>query len=451
MHHVQHRPAGTPAVSPARSARTAPEPNATIVKTDSEGDRALKADSAGRAVARRAGTIASGKLAKVFMQSENMELGSQTRSLMSDCQISWMRGTLVSHNGVVPKMAESILTVAKGDVTKAFAFAAATGDSCVASALFEAGADTAQAAKDFIDRGQWDAVKLIIQHRLVQSPEWEEGILDVVAYALQSTHGPSMEWLQWLCAEVRGAGQRVAAHFGHEQNLAALMALARSQSIGADYLIDAVLNMPGLTREQRISAIQEIIGREKIPRYVAVARASEDALHDQLARGNLQAAELMIASGVRWGHALLYASVRGDVPTVKNLLKCDGVGVNAVMNDMLSRTFPGGRAAMAAAMIEYYALERPSSSPLKVLTLKWLLNAPKEIRGVFRDVADAMLRDETWARNTEVVAIFKAAGVKVYGNNDLDELADVRTWGVQQPSDARRNAGNEVNPVKPFV
>lgn len=452
MEHVQNLPADTSAAWPAMSALTASVTSAETVKTDPErADLASKADSTGQARPRLPGTLMSDKLARIFMRSKSMEVGSETRSLVSDCETDWLSRRLIAHNAVVPKLAESVLMTVQGDITKAFSFAAAMGESCIAAVFFEAGADTVQVAKRLIDRGEWTAVKFIIKERFFRFSEGNEGISDVVAYALESHNIPSMDWLKWLCDDVvPSAGELVAAHFGKKRDLAGLMEMARSQSISSGPLIEAVVNMPGLSREERINAIRKIVDWEEVPDYGT--RASENTLHDQLVQSNLKAAELMIAGGVRWNHALFLASFHDDVPTIKNLFKCDGVQQGNVMAALLSRPSPLGQSAIAYSMIQHYALEGHLSPSLKIRELKELLNARPEIKGFFRDIAEIVLRNEIQAGNTHAVAILMAAGVTLDDINDLDWLTDpMRTTGAKQETDAHSNPSNTVKQSKQFV
>ncbi|OZI42917.1 hypothetical protein CAL21_19035 [Bordetella genomosp. 4] len=451
MEYIHPLPAGASRPWPAMTTPTTPETSAKTIKTDTEeSDLHSKADSAGQAVPRQPGTLVSDRLARIFMRSKSMEVGSEIRSLVSDCETHWFSRTLIAHNAVVPKLAESVLMTVQGDMTKAFAFAAAMGDSCIASVFFEAGADTVQVAKSFIDRGQWHAVKLIIKDRLFRFSDGNGGISDVMAYALESHNVPSMDWLKWLCDDVPSAGELVAAHFGQRRNLAGLMEMARSQSISPGPLMEAVVSMPGLSREERISAIRKIVDWEEVPDYGT--RTSENALHDQLAQSNLKAAELMIAGGVSWNHALFFSSFHNDVSTIKNLFKCDGIQQDDVMNALLSRPSPLGQGAIAYSMIQHYALDKHLSPSLKIRGLKELLNARPGIKELFRDIAEIMLRNEIRAGNTHVVAILMTAGVKIDDIDDLDWLADpMRTTGAQQQVDAHSNPSNTVKPSKQFV
>ncbi|CAM4247512.1 hypothetical protein BOTU111921_18890 [Bordetella tumbae] len=239
----------------------------------------------------------------------------------------------------------------------------------------------------------------------------------------------------------------VAAHFGQKRNLAGLMEMARSQSISPGPLMEAVVNMPGLSREERISAIRTIVDSEEVPDHGEFA--SDSALYEQLEQSNLEAAELMIAGGVGWNHALFLAGSIDDKQAIKNLLKCDGVRFHAVMNVLLSRISHPGRGNIAYSMIQHYALERHSSTSLKIRELKGLL----ETNWLFRAAAKTMLQNEIQAGNTHAVAILMTAGVKLDDINDLDWLADpMRTTGAQQQVDAHSNpSSNTVKPSKQFV
>lgn len=442
MEYVQNLSAGMSTALPAMSALAAPDTSTETIKADPEGcDLAGNADSADQAVPHRAGTLSSDKLARIFMRSKNMDLESGTRSLISDCKTDWLSRTLISHNAVVPAQAEKLLTATQGDMTEAFVLAAAMGDSCTASAFFEAGADTVQAAKGFIDRGEWDAVKLIIKDRLFRISEGNGGISDVIAYALESNNVPSMDWLKWLCDDVGpNAGALVAAHFARKRDLAGLMEMARSQSISSAPLMEAVVNMQGLSREERIRAIRKIVATEQVPDHGL--RASEDAVYEQLVQGNLEATELMIASGVRWNHALFIAAARDDVSTIRNLFKCDGIQLDAVVNALFYQSSSDGKSAIAYSIIQHYVLEIDSSPWLKVRELERLF----AMNWLFRAAADAVLRHEIQAGNTHAVAIFMTAGGRLSSINALEELADpMRTTGAQQQIDAHSN------PSKQFV
>ncbi|GAB3091452.1 hypothetical protein [Bordetella muralis] len=451
MEHVQNLSAGPSTTWPAMSELATPDKSVKTIKADPEGDdHAGKADSAVQAVPRRAGTPGSDKLARIFMRSKNMELESGIRSMISDCKTDWLSRTLIAHNAAVPALAETLLTAAQGDMTEAFVFAAAMGDSCTASAFFEAGADTVEAAKGLIDRGEWDAVQLIIKDRLFRFSEGSEGLSGVVTYALESNNAPSGNWLKWLCGDVPSAEKLVAAHFGQKRHLVRLMDMARSQSISPGPLMEAVINMPDLSREERISAIRTIVDSEEVPEHGAFA--SDKALHEQLVQSNIEAAELMIAGGVGWNHALFLAGSVGDGLAIKNLLRCNGVRQNDVMNVLLSRPSPDGKSAIVYSMIQHYVLEGHSSSSSKIRELKGLLNARPEIKGLFRDLAEIMLRNEIEAGNTHAVAILMTAGVTLDDINDLDWLADpMRTRVAQQQVDAHSNPGNTVKPSKQFV
>ena len=401
---------------------------------------------------RQAGVPGSDRLARLFMRSQRMDLETGTRRPAGGDNIDGGVRVQREHNAAVPTQAEEMLAAAYGDVSSAFAIAVAKGDWCVAATFLEAGADALQVAKGFVDHGQWSNVLRIIQQRLfsgagdyevyvdgMDRAQWDEmrltigdgrirrlederPVSEVIAYALEATDGPDMDWIKRVCSDVLLAGEIVASHFKKTCDLTALMTLAHAQSISAPLLIDAVANMPDLDREDRVSAIARILAAEYIPAQGVLP--SKHALYQQLQSGRPQVLDLMIAGGVGWDHALFRAGFDDDISAIKCLLKCDGVQVGTVLDALLAQKSLAGKTAIAYSMMKHYALEEHTDSLMKFRELKFLLNTRGETRRLFRYTAAILLQDEIKAGNAHAVAILMAAGVALNEISDLDGLAN---------------------------
>jgi len=220
-----------------------------------------------------------------------------------------------------------------------------TGYAGVASVFLEAGADAMSIVKGFIEKGQWDDVKFVIDKRLVHTNRLDE----VIRCVLASQNGPNTEWLLWLSGAGFSAGHLVAAHFAQRRDLTGLVAMSEAKSVQDGFLIATIAKITDLSRQARVDAMRQIVKEDNA---TWGASSAEHMLARQLEEGDLDTATLMMAAGVPWKNVLFSAASSGDRSTVEKLLKCNAAATYVSDKNELNEELEPTRIAYAQRQID---------------------------------------------------------------------------------------------------
>jgi len=232
-------------------------------------------------------------LSRTHFAPSAIELQVRDKSSVQARTGNWW--TLVDENGEATECspnasiaAATLLNASQGDPSKALVTAIAKRDACAAMVLSNGQADTLSVTRTFIDRGQRDDVEFIVNQKLMR----KDDVATVIEDALRT---PDMhDFALWLCDMDRAAAEHLLARFalnGDEEGMKIFLERTGLETeIDPDDVLVDIAKMTDQSHADRISAM-------KLLRSV-VDSDSQFMLQRQLAQGEFEVVELMVAAGV---------------------------------------------------------------------------------------------------------------------------------------------------------